>query len=108
MRDERDHPHAPGPGNAEVATLAPAAERAYRKPPPLHGRESHVRIFDPDNEARRVYGETQVSRDGSLPHEEHGPSAVLKALDPFWTRGIIPDDEAEADGNDASDNDATA
>ena len=90
MRDERDHPHAPGPGNAE---------RAYRKPPPLHGRESHVRIFDPDNEARRVYGETQVSRDGSLPHEEHGPSAVLKALDPFWTRGIIPEAETPDDSD---------
>ena len=90
MRDERDHLHNPGLGNA---VAAPAA-RAFRRPPPLHGRESHIRIFDPDNEARKVYGETQRSRDGSLPHEEHGPSAVLKALDPFWTRGIIPEDEA--------------
>ncbi len=91
MRDERDHPRNPGLGVPE----AREAERPYRKPPPLHGRESHIRIFDPDNDARKVYGETQRSRDGSLPHEEHGPSAVLKALDPFWTRGIIPEDKAE-------------
>lgn len=89
MRDERDHPSA----RASADGNTPAAERAYRKPPPLHGRESHVRIFDAGNEARRVYGETQVSRDGTLPREEHGPSAVLKALDPFWTRGIIPGSE---------------
>ena len=91
MRDERDHVRNPGLGNAE----APQAERRHRKPPPLHGRESHIRIFDPDNEARAVYGETQRSRDGSLPHEEDGPRAVLKALDPFWTRGIIPDGSDE-------------
>ncbi len=90
MRDERGHPRNPGLGVPE----APGTARPYRKPPPLHGRESHIRIFDPENEARQVYGETQRSRDGSLPHEEHGPSAVLKALDPFWTRGIIPEDEA--------------
>ena len=91
MRDERDHPRNSRAGAAD----APAPARPYRTPPPLHGRESHIRIFDPDNEARQVYGETQRSRDGSLPHEEHGPSAVLKALDPFWTRGIIPENEAE-------------
>ena len=90
MRDERDHLSNPGLGPLEVHE----GERPYRKPPPLHGRESHIRIFDPENEARKVYGETQRSRDGSLPHEEHGPSAVLKALDPFWTRGIIPEEEA--------------
>jgi len=89
VRDEREHP-----GNSDAAGGdAPALERTYRKPPPLHGRESHIRIFDPDNEARKVYGETQRSRDGSLPQEDDGPSAVLKALDPFWTRGIIPENE---------------
>ncbi len=91
MRDERELAGTPGP-----AGDAPAVERTYRKPPPLHGRESHIRIFDPDNEARKVYGETQRSRDGSLPQEDDGPSAVLKALDPFWTRGIIPE-EADSD-----------
>ena len=92
MRDEREHPRNSGAGTAG----APAAGRRFRKPPPLHGRESHIRIFDAENEARRVYGETQRSRDGSLPHEEHGPSAVLKALDPFWTRGIIPENEVDS------------
>ena len=91
MRDEREHPRNSRAGKAD----APAAERLFRTPPPLHGRESHIRIFDAENEARRVYGETQRSRDGSLPREDHGPSAVLKALDPFWTRGIIPEDEAD-------------
>ncbi len=91
MHDERN------PGGVAAATDAAASSgrRRFRRPPPLHGRESHIRIFDPDNEARRVYGETQVSRDGSLPQEESGPRAVLKALDPFWTRGIIPGDEAD-------------
>ena len=91
MRDERNQAGHPGLGPLEVRE----GVRPYRKPPPLHGRESHIRIFDPENDARKVYGETQRSRDGSLPHEEHGPSAVLKALDPFWTRGIIPEDEGE-------------
>ena len=88
MRDERELA-----GNPGSAGDAPVVERTYRTPPPLHGRESHIRIFDPDNEARKVYGETQRSRDGSLPQEDDGPSAVLKALDPFWTRGIIPDEK---------------
>ncbi len=88
MRDEGDHPRHSPSGEAEAAT----AERAFRQPPPLHGRESQIRIFeDGAGEGERtVYGETQVSADGTLPREEHGPSAVLKALDPFWTRGIIP------------------
>ncbi len=98
MRDEGDHSRYSRSG--EALAPAPERERAFRKPPPLHGRESHIRIFDADNEARRVYGETQRSRDGSLPKEEHGPSAVLKALDPFWTRGIIPEDEREGDAKD--------
>ncbi len=101
MRDERAHPRNAGAGNTD----APAVERPFRKPPPLHGRESHIRIFDAENEARRVYGETQRSRDGSLPQEDHGPSAVLKALDPFWTRGIIPEDEVD-DGADAGETEA--
>ena len=92
MRDEGDHSRYSRSG--EALAPAPEQERAFRQPPPLHGRESHIRIFDADNEARRVYGETQRSRDGSLPKEEHGPSAVLKALDPFWTRGIIPEGDA--------------
>ena len=92
MRDEGDHSRYSRTG--EALAPAPEEERAFRQPPPLHGRESHIRIFDADNEARRVYGETQRSRDGSLPKEEHGPSAVLKALDPFWTRGIIPEGDA--------------
>jgi hypothetical protein len=94
VRDERNQPGNPGLGPLVVRE----GVRPHRKPPPLHGRESHIRIFDPDNDARKVYGETQRSRDGSLPHEEHGPSAVLKALDPFWTRGIIPEDEVEGAG----------
>ena len=98
MRDEGDHSRYSRSG--EALAPAPEEERAFRQPPPLHGRESHIRIFDADNEARRVYGETQRSRDGSLPKEEHGPSAVLKALDPFWTRGIIPEDEREGDAKD--------
>ena len=98
MRDEGDHSRYSRSG--EALAPAPEQERAFRQPPPLHGRESHIRIFDADNEARRVYGETQRSRDGSLPKEEHGPSAVLKALDPFWTRGIIPEDERKGDAKD--------
>ena len=92
MRDERELA-----GTAGSAPDAPAVERSYRTPPPLHGRASHIRIFDPDNEARKVYGETQRSRDGSLPQEDDGPSAVLKALDPFWTRGIIPEKNDDRD-----------
>jgi hypothetical protein len=100
VRDEGDHPRHSRSGEGD----APVAERAFRQPPPLHGRESHIRIFEDSAEEREreVYGETQVSRDGSLPQEEHGPSAVLKALDPFWTRGIIPgskDDSEQAEGN---------
>ena len=94
MRDDRDHPRNAALGNPEASY----AERPFRQPPPLHGRESHIRIFDADNEARRVYGEAQVSRDGSLPQEEDGPRAVLKALDPFWTRGIIPGDRDDGEG----------
>ena len=90
MRDGRDLRGA--------ATAEASAARPFRRPPPLHGRESRIRIFDPDNEARRVYGETQVSRDGSLPREESGPRAVLQALDPFWTRGIIPGGDEAPDG----------
>ena len=100
MRDEGDHSRHSRSGEGD----APAEERAFRQPPPLHGRESHIRIFDADNEARRVYGEAQVSRDGSLPQEEHGPSAVLKALDPFWTRGIIP---GARDGPDSTEDHTT-
>ena len=96
MRDEGDHRRHSPSGEAEAAT----AERAFRQPPPLHGRESHIRIFEDSAEEREreVYGETQVSRDGSLPQEEHGPSAVLKALDPFWTRGIIPGARNDSEG----------
>jgi len=87
VRDESDHLANPGLG----APKPQGDEQAFRKPPPLHGRESHIRIFEgePDPNAK-LYGKTQISADGALPREEHGPSAVLKALDPFWTRGIIP------------------
>lgn len=95
MRDEHDHIVNPGLGDLKTREH----ERAFRKPPPLHGRESHIRIFEgethPDG---KLYGKTQVSADGALPREEHGPSAVLKALDPFWTRGIIPGTSTGAEG----------
>ena len=60
---------------------------------------SDDRIPTPEQEAERAADRT-VDADEEAPKlTPEQAQAVLLALDPFWTRGIVPDEEGEPDAD---------